>query len=79
MAHILLEQTEPITISRLAQTLQISERTVRYDLDELAAWLAAQNVLLVRKRRIGVFLDRTSEGFSSLQEAFTGAPVPSRI
>lgn len=79
IAHILLEQTEPITISRLAQTLQISERTVRYDLDELDAWLAAQNVLLVRKRRIGVFLDRTSQGFPSLQEAFTGASDSSRI
>ncbi len=46
-----------MTVSQLALLTRASPRTVRYDLDDLARWLAPRGVTLVRRPRRGVWLE----------------------
>lgn len=58
----LLERDGPILIKQLAEHLGVSERTVRYDLDQIEEWLMESGLTLERKRGVGIFLsDSTKE------------------
>lgn len=50
----------PMTLRALAQSVDVSERTVRYDLESLETWCHGRDILLVRRRGVGVFIDRES-------------------
>ena len=57
LLNILLSTNESITISELANSLNVSKRTVRYDLDNLESYLSNANLELVRKPGIGVYIE----------------------
>ncbi|MDR1902628.1 MAG: PRD domain-containing protein [Treponema sp.] len=70
IAARLVSNQEPSTIADLARELQVSDRTIRYDLDTLEYWFKDRNVSLKKKSNVGVFLDKRSPGFESLQGYF---------
>lgn len=55
--HYLLKIKENSTIKEIALIFNVSERTIRYDLDIIEAWLKEKNVDLIRKPRLGVGID----------------------
>jgi transcriptional antiterminator/mannitol/fructose-specific phosphotransferase system IIA component (Ntr-type) len=54
-------QDLPITIDQLAKLLQVSVRTVHYDLKEIEDELSEQGLTLCRKPRYGMWLERADE------------------
>lgn len=52
----LLETTKPITTKELAEQQSVSVRTIKYDLDDIRAWLQERNRDLTSKRSQGVWL-----------------------
>lgn len=50
----------PMTLRELARNIDVSERTVRYDLDALEGWCRERGIALVRRRGVGVSIDRGS-------------------
>lgn len=70
IATILIKREQPITIKQLAEALSVSERTIRYDLDILREWMKERQVTLVKKSRVGVFIERNSPAFKALEEYF---------
>jgi len=57
LLNILLEAEKPLTISHLAYRLKVSPRTIRYDLDKLKYWVKDHRMKLVRRPRVGVWLE----------------------
>lgn len=64
---ILLEAERPITVSEIAKNIQVSGRTVRNYLNELKEELKKNNITLVKKPSIGVYLDITKEKRQALK------------
>ncbi|WP_422445671.1 BglG family transcription antiterminator [Thermoanaerobacterium sp. DL9XJH110] len=57
--QILLQSTEPLTIRQLGTYLNVSERTVQNDLNQLDYWLSKNDIgKLIRKPNIGIAVDR---------------------
>ncbi|HWS42498.1 MAG TPA: HTH domain-containing protein, partial [Pseudoflavonifractor sp.] len=79
IARILLERERPITIEELTRELHVSARTVRYDLDILEDWLEEKGVRLVRKSRVGVYLDTGSSGYAELSSHFERSGDSQRV
>ncbi|MDK2784574.1 MAG: hypothetical protein PWQ41_9 [Bacillota bacterium] len=67
LAQVLLTSCKRWTIAELADRLQVSPRTVRYDLDALTTWLKARSVNLLRKPKRGVWLEGDPCALSALQ------------
>ena len=55
----LLSATEPIKLYALATALSVTDGTVSGDLDKIAPWFAAHNLILVRKPGLGVYIEGT--------------------
>lgn len=53
----LLTSQEPIKLFALSSTLKVTDGTISNDLDKLEAWFAEQNLQLVRKPGLGVYLE----------------------
>lgn len=53
----LLKSLKPITISDLANKLNVSNRTIRSDLNKLAEWGLNRNLNLIKKTGVGVWLE----------------------
>ncbi len=53
----LLNQTTPISAKDLAKKFNISVRTVRYDLDAVKDWLKSQSVSLMKKPKVGIWIE----------------------
>ncbi|MHB9145762.1 MAG: BglG family transcription antiterminator [Symbiobacteriia bacterium] len=66
----------PMTIGQLASLARSSARSVRYDLDELDERLAPQGVRLVRKPRLGIWLEGSAANLELVrpQEPEPAAP-----
>lgn len=56
---VLLEEDKFTTISEIAQKLYLSSRSVRYSLSKVNLWLENQDVSLITKRGLGIYLDIT--------------------
>ncbi|WP_018247491.1 BglG family transcription antiterminator [Orenia marismortui] len=54
---ILLEQKEAITIKDLAENFEVSARTIRSDLNKIAETLNDEGIKLIKKPRVGVWLE----------------------
>lgn len=62
IVNILLDEHNPITISSIAEKLNVSNRTIRSDLKELEGYFEANNYgRIVKKPRVGVWLECSAE------------------
>lgn len=48
---------EPLRIKEVAQVFQVSERTVKYDLEHIRAWLKERNIPLLSQPNKGIWLE----------------------
>lgn len=48
---------EPLRIKELAKVFQVSERTVKYDLEHIRAWLKERNIPLLSQPNKGIWLE----------------------
>ncbi|GAB6099212.1 hypothetical protein JCM16358_10910 [Halanaerocella petrolearia] len=58
--RILLSNEKPIIIKKLAKEFDVSARTVRSDLKKLEEWLKLRNINLIKKPRVGVWIEADS-------------------
>lgn len=66
---LLLNSTEPVTINYLSQKLNVSSRTIRYNLDELDSFLTDNDLKpLFRKPNMGIMLVQNSDEKQKLTE-----------
>ncbi|MBC8059844.1 MAG: transcription antiterminator [Clostridiaceae bacterium] len=66
---ILLEHKEPITTTRISEEMNVSNRTIRYDLEELDGFLAQyEGVKIEKKARVGIWLQCSEGKLSNLKE-----------
>ncbi len=68
---VLLEGGGPRTLADLASRLQVSTRTVRYDLDQVEDYLKAQGFTLHRRPRVGVWVEADGTEAPRLAEDLT--------
>lgn len=66
--QIFLEQSTPITAKELAKRLGVSTRTIRYDIDDLEFWLNSKDVKLLRKPKIGLWLELSESQSKTIRE-----------
>lgn len=65
--NILIEQKNPITIDEIAENLNVSNRTIRYDLEELENFLKHfDDIKVYKKARVGIWLEYPENKRSSL-------------
>lgn len=57
----LMNQIQPITIGSLGNKLNVSERTIRYDLDAIEYWLKLKNIKLMKKPNVGIWINMEQE------------------
>ncbi|WP_374019627.1 BglG family transcription antiterminator [Paenibacillus thiaminolyticus] len=66
-AYLLLqklqESQDPLTVSFLARSFEVNERTIRNDLQGLDEWCKEQGLRLCRKPNVGVWLETVGSGF----------------
>ncbi|AGB40453.1 transcriptional antiterminator [Halobacteroides halobius DSM 5150] len=55
--RILLNNQKPIIIKKLAKEFDVSARTIRSDLKKLEEWLELRNITLIKKPRVGVWIE----------------------
>lgn len=65
----------PTPIRQLAALARASTRSIRYDLDELQPWLAARRVRLIRRPRVGVWLEGSKADLEQLRRRFPEATL----
>ena len=61
----LLMADEPLKLFTLARILNVTDSTVSHDLDRLQPWLAAQEITLVRRPGLGVYVEGTERAVRS--------------
>ncbi|MGX7245329.1 BglG family transcription antiterminator [Enterococcus quebecensis] len=54
---LLLDLDESVTTKELAETFQVSVRTIKYDLENVRDWFKEQNVVLQTRRNKGIWLE----------------------
>jgi transcriptional antiterminator/mannitol/fructose-specific phosphotransferase system IIA component (Ntr-type) len=52
----LIKSDSPLVIKELARQLEVSPRTIRYDLDNIESWLNENGFKLQRKQGVGIYL-----------------------
>lgn len=68
LLNVLLSREVPVTIEELSKILGVSKRTVRYDLEKLESYLIhfKNDILLVKKPRVGIWLEANETGLAKL-------------
>ncbi|KPU26585.1 transcriptional antiterminator BglG [Caloranaerobacter sp. TR13] len=71
--NILLNSDEPITVNKLAEQLNVSNRTIRNDLKELEDYFCLNNydAMIIKKPRIGVWIEVNEERKHFLKKAIS--------
>lgn len=65
---ILLEHKEPVTIGMISEELNVSNRTIRYDLEELDEYLKQyEGVSIEKKARVGIWLLCSEEKLDTIR------------
>lgn len=64
----LLHEQGPVVIANLARRFGVSPRSIRYDLDEIEAWLEGTSVTLCRRPRVGIWIEGAEEGLALARE-----------
>ena len=73
---ILLENNNsPITVGQLSKELNVSPRSVRYDLEEIEDWLKNKNLRMNKKPRIGVWVEGETQIKNQLLAEFTEVDI----
>lgn len=65
---LLLGQTDYMNVKQFAELYEVSERTIRYDLDFIESFLKEYTVPLIRKPGKGIFLDLSPEKASLIRQ-----------
>jgi Transcriptional antiterminator len=66
---VLLDKNQPITIGKISEELDVSNRTIRYDLEELDDFLKDYDDINIRKKsRVGIWLECSEEKLNYLKE-----------
>lgn len=63
---ILSDSNKPIKVKRLSDILNVSERTIRYDLDEVEYFLRNTEAKIVRKPKVGIYLENKGKLIESI-------------
>lgn len=71
LVRILLQQPDYITISKITELLQVSNKTIRNDLDTVADYLKGHNLTLSRKTGVGVCIEGEEEEKLTLLRSIT--------
>lgn len=61
----LLMADEPLKLFALARILDVTDSTVSHDLDRLQPWLAEQEIALVRRPGLGIYVEGTERAIRS--------------
>lgn len=61
-----------VTISELAKQFKVSARTIRYDLDLVKEWLSDKGIILVKKSRVGVWIEDRDDANEKLKNMDLG-------
>lgn len=61
LINLLLEAKKPLTTTELSTRLQVSSRTIRNDLDEIEGQVQAHCCRLVKKPRVGISIEGSSQ------------------
>lgn len=64
----LLDQTRPLPIESLSKQLNVSERTIRYDLKDIDYWMKLKGLTFIRKPRVGIWVDLKDKDRNSIKE-----------
>ncbi|MEQ8155520.1 MAG: BglG family transcription antiterminator [Clostridiaceae bacterium] len=65
---ILMDEKQPITISEISQKLNVSDRTIRYDLEELNDILSQYDGAKIEKKaRVGIWLECRDSSLDEVQ------------
>ncbi|MCK8817119.1 PRD domain-containing protein [Natroniella sulfidigena] len=64
----LLSQKEAISIKNLADKFDVSTRTIRYDLDDIESSISSYDAKLIRKPRVGIYLEGEKEELNKIQK-----------
>ena len=68
----------PLTVSQLAQLLNVSERTVRYDLKNLADELRKDGWSLCSQARCGMWIEKTEKAYDDNRKIYVYTPKERR-
>ncbi|AGB42027.1 transcriptional antiterminator [Halobacteroides halobius DSM 5150] len=63
----LINQEKAVSIKQLADKFNVSSRTIRYDLDDIESSISSYDAELIRKRRVGVYLEGEEEELNKIQ------------
>ncbi|MFZ7132548.1 MAG: BglG family transcription antiterminator [Eubacteriales bacterium] len=71
IASFLVMQEKPVTIKTIAEKFNISERTVRYDLDIVEEWFREQGVSIKRKSKVGISIEKNTPEFIHIRSSLS--------
>lgn len=64
----LLQEQGPVVIANLARQFGVSPRSIRYDLDEIEAWLRPTSIRLCRRPRVGIWVEGSEEAVQQARD-----------
>lgn len=65
---ILSQSKSPVKVRQLAGSLKVSERTIRYDLDEIEYFLKQIETKMIRKSKVGIYLENKDKLIENLMK-----------
>ncbi|MFI8714959.1 hypothetical protein [Brevibacillus brevis] len=68
LLKVILDSYYPLKIKDVARDFQVSERTVKYDLDNVRQWLKERNVILHSQPNKGLWITEEQEHRNALKE-----------
>lgn len=71
----LLQLTSPVPVREIARRYNLGQRTIRYDLDAVEAWLRTQGGQLMKRPKVGVQVQVGDTVRRQLQQALDGGSV----
>lgn len=72
MLKVILDSSHSLKIKDIARDFQVSERTIKYDLENIRLWLKERNVTLHSQPNKGIWIDEEKESLQELREDLQG-------
>lgn len=72
LLKVILDSSYPLKIKDIARDFQVSERTVKYDLENVRQWLKERNVTLHSQPNKGLWISEDQERRGTLRELLQG-------
>lgn len=70
---MILDSRGPVRIKDIARELQVSERTVKYDLESARSWLQQHQIQLHSQPNKGIWMDEDTHSLNRLQSLLMNA------